>query len=85
MSPVGGLTRNLWGDEVCILKAIGLVGFSDLSCIVVRHLLLSVNSMRTSAGSYTSTSFSISIYQVRVIRKYGNMDSEVFFFVLGMG
>lgn len=67
MSPVGGLTRNLWGDEVCILKAIGLVGFSDLSCIVVRHLLLSVNSMRTSAGSHTSTSFSISIYQVCVM------------------
>jgi hypothetical protein len=30
-----------------------------LSWIVVRHLVWSVNSIRTSAGSHTSTSFSI--------------------------
>jgi hypothetical protein len=59
MSPLGGLTRNLLGDEVWILNAIGFVGFSDLSWIVVRHLVWSVNSIRTSAGSHTSTSFSI--------------------------
>lgn len=75
MSPLGGLTRNLLGDEVWILKAIGVVEWSDLSCTVARHLVLSVNSIRTSAGSHTSTSFSI----FRTCVLGGSLGIRVFF------
>ena len=66
MSPLGGLTRNFFGDEVWILKATGEVGFRERSRTVARHLQLSANSMRTSAGSHTSTSAS-SIYQSSIL------------------
>lgn len=58
MSPLGGLTRNLWGEEVCILKAVEVVELRDLKWIVARHLQPSEKSMRTSCSD-TSTSFSI--------------------------
>ena len=59
MSPLGGLTRNLFGDEVWILKATGVVWVRDRIRTVARHLQFSANSIRTSAGSHTSTSASI--------------------------
>lgn len=66
MSPVGGLTRNLCGDEVWILKATGIVEQSDLKRTVARHLQLSKKSMRTS-GSNTSTNLSIvGVYRVEI-------------------
>lgn len=83
MSPLGGLTRNLLGDEVWILKAIGIVECRDLSSTVARHLVFSVNSIRTSDGSHTSTSFSI--FQTWVlgwIFRIGNWESGVSFFWL---
>lgn len=58
MSPVGGLTRNLCGDEVWILKATGVVAQSDLKRTVARHLEFSKKSMRTSASD-NSTNLSI--------------------------
>ena len=56
--PAGGLTRNLWGEEVWTLKATWEVAQSDLRRTLARHLVLGVKSMRTS-GSETSTRLSI--------------------------
>ena len=58
MRPVGGLTRNLFGEEVWILKAMGAVTQRDLRRTVARHLQFNAKSIHTS-GSPTSTSFSI--------------------------
>lgn len=48
MSPLGGFTRNLWGDEVWTLKATGAVAVTDLRLTVALHLLPSEKSMRIS-------------------------------------
>ena len=50
MSPRGGLTRSLWGDEVWTLKATGLVPLSDLRRTLVRHLEPKTKSIRTSGS-----------------------------------
>lgn len=59
MSPEGGLTRNLCGDEVWILKAVEAVELRDLKWTVARHLQPSEKSMHISCSD-TSTSFSAS-------------------------
>ena len=61
---MGGLTRNLLGEEVWTLKAMGVVVESDLRRTLARHLQLSANSMRTS-WSDTSTSLSIATQRKR--------------------
>lgn len=66
MSPLGGLTRNLCGDEVWILKAIGVVEERDLSLRLARHLEPRVKSISTS-GSDTCMSFSIGVREERVV------------------
>lgn len=55
---MGGLTRYLCGEEVCILKAVEVVELRDFKWTVARHLQPSEKSMRTSSSD-TSTSFSI--------------------------
>lgn len=57
-SPLGGLTRNLWGEEVWTLKATGEEEQRDLKTRLQRHLVLRMKFMRTSA-SEISTKFSI--------------------------
>lgn len=64
MTPLGGLTMNLWGEEVWTLKATGEVAHRDLRCTLARDLQLSVKSMRTS-WSETSTKLSIVISRER--------------------
>lgn len=61
---MGGLTRNLLGEEVWTLKAMGVVVESDLRRTLARHLQLSAKSMRTS-WSDTSTSLSIATESLR--------------------
>lgn len=58
MSPAGGLTRNLWGEEVWTLKATGAVGVRELSMTFARHLRFRAKSMRIS-WSDTSDHFSM--------------------------
>uniref|UniRef100_A0A2P2N156 Uncharacterized protein n=1 Tax=Rhizophora mucronata TaxID=61149 RepID=A0A2P2N156_RHIMU len=41
ISPLGGLTRNFWGEEVLTLKAIGAMAQSDLRHTSALHLQLS--------------------------------------------
>lgn len=59
ISPVGGLTRNLCGDEVWTLNAIGVVAERDLRRTLARHLELSIKSRRTSESDTTMSGLSI--------------------------
>lgn len=58
MSPLGGLTRNLSGDEVWTLKATGAVAMSDLRRTFALHLVPNTKSILTSCSD-ASTSLSI--------------------------
>lgn len=61
IKPFGGLTRNLLGEEVWTLNAIGVDWERDVRVILVLHLHPKLKSILTSCSVTCTYFFSISI------------------------